>query len=192
MTSTRSFGRKAAASPVSAALLSTAMLALAGCGSGSDNTILANGAGGRWNADDACKTLDNATVSKATGQSVTGDESTSPGAAAKDAGTSVSTCTYTLTNGTVVLLTRVSEYESSDEEIEQMRDAGGMMPRGEDVPGLGMKAFWTEKTRQIQVIPDRRHYFSIVYGPPIKIPGQPAPPSVDAKAVVTQLAKTLL
>lgn len=169
------------------------VLALAGCGSNSGEGVLAGGAGSKWTVKDACKTLDKAEVAAAAGQPVTKAETTHNVASAAAAGTDVSTCAYTLANGgSLTLLTRVSDQDMSDAEIEQMRDAGGMMPRGEDVPGLGMKAFWTDQTHQVQVMADRKHYFNITYGPPFTLPGEPKPAPVDAKALTTGLAKKLL
>ena len=178
---------------VRGALLGGAVLALAACGSGGTTGggggLLATGVASKWTKDDACKTLPKEAVAAATGEAVTAAENVDSGTP----DTSVATCTYTMASGQLAVLLRSSDSEMNDTEIGQLKDAGGLMPGGVDEPGLGMKAYWNPKTRQLQVVPDRKHYFNITYGTPLELPGMPKPPTPEkAKAVTTALAKQLL
>lgn len=166
------------------ALLGATALALGACSSGGGAGALAGGAGSGWNKDDACKTLDKADVAAATGQPVTAAENMTTAASIA----TVATCTYTLASGTVVLMTRISESDLDDAEIEGMR----AIVNGVELPGYGMKAFWTDENHQLQLFADRRHYANIVYGPELRLRGTPAPAGPDPKVIVTSLAKKLL
>lgn len=167
------------------------MLALAACGkpAGGGGGLLAGG----WNEIDACKTLDKAAVAAAAGQPVKSTElsNSSPAAEGRAATTM---CNYTLANDAIVgFMTRVShDSDLSDAEIAEMRTAGGTMPDVEDVPGLGMKAFWTRNVRMLQVVPDRKRWLSIVYQPPFTLPGTPAKPGPDPKTLALTLAKKVI
>lgn len=182
---------------MTAALLCMAALAgLSACGKGSGG---ASGGGAtailggpKWNEADACKTVTNKAVQAAAGEAI--KESKGDSMSAKPAGgAAVSTCSYTFASGaSMVVMTRVVDTDITDTEIDQMRTGGGMMEAGEEVPGLGMKAFWSPKAKQLQLHVDRKHYAGIVYGPPLTMPGAPAPTVADPKTVATTLAKSLL
>ncbi len=173
-----------------AALALGGALALAACGgSGGGGGGLAASGGPHWNMADACRTLSRPDVEAAAGVKVKSAENRADAAS----GATVATCTYIFADdGVMTMMTRVTDDPVTDAQVQEMRTAGGMMPAGDVVPGLGMTAFYSDKTRQLQLFADRKHYAGLVYGPALTLPGTPPAPGPDPRTLVTTLAKKLL
>lgn len=146
-------------------------LLLAGCGgsqggdqaAGSDGKVAAAASG--WDATDACDRLDKAAVGTALGDTVT---ETSLAFVHQSMGSDASTseCTYQLAGGgKATLMTRNSPIADNTPEVMAMTKkttAGAMAAFSskpiEDVPGLGISAFFVPGINQMNVFLDDRRF----------------------------------
>lgn len=155
--------------PTLAASAAVALMMLGACGGpaapgGTEQAAkpAANAALKGWNPLDACASVGQAAVAKASGSAVTSAElsQVSPGDQGRAA---FSMCTFKLASGgQVMVLTRQAPYaDATPAAIEAARTGGGNLPPAADVPGLGKAALWSDVTSGLQVFLDGTRYVSV-------------------------------
>lgn len=163
-----------------AALLGSILLVA--CGSGGDSASKAEGGSTvavapDWGAD-ACKTLTAEAAGKAAGLAVA---TASAGATSKMGDNSVSTCSYSASDGTLFTVAlRYAPEGTAAESIAGLKSQPDMTGPIEDVAEAKGKAFWAPRLKTLTYLPDDSRMISVT-PPGAKLIGTSDPDDVLKK-----------
>lgn len=139
------------------------LLLLAGCNSG--GTDVSGGTEGKGavaaseGGADACKTLTAEAAGKAAGIAVA---AASAGATSKVGENSVSTCSYSASDGTLFTVAlRYAPEGTAAESIAGLKSQPDMTGPIEDVPAVKGKAFWAPQLKTLTYLPDDHRMISV-------------------------------
>lgn len=130
--------------------------------------------GSDWGAN-ACKTLTAEAAGNATGIAVA---TASAGATTKVGENSVSTCSYSASDGTLFTVAlRYAPEGTAAESIAGLKSQPDMTGPIEDVPAAKGKAFWAPQLKTLTYLPDDRRMISVT-PPGAKLNGKSDPDDV--------------
>lgn len=160
----------------------TSLLLLTGCNSGgSDVSGKAEGVSAIVNSDwgaNACETLTAEAAGKAAGIAVA---TASAGATTKVGENSVSTCSYSASDGTLFTVAlRYAPEGTAEESITGLKSQPDMTGPIEDVAATKGKAFWAPRLKTLTYLPDDHRMISVT-PPGAKLNGKSDPDDVLKK-----------